>query len=202
MVLNCVPQLWLQLQHHGFQSLQNRIVTAIAAASVFVLNFPQYQRSQRNYNLNCNLKLWLKHSWSLFFHAQVGLSYGSVAADILTSFKMHSRGWRSVYCMPKRPAFRGTAPINLTERLNQVLRWAVGSLEILFSRHCPLWYGFKEGRLKGLQRIAYINSTVYPFSSIPLLVYCLIPAICLLTDKFITPSVTNSLLIVYITIII
>ncbi|KAK7304837.1 hypothetical protein VNO77_42728 [Canavalia gladiata] len=120
---------------------------------------------------------------------EVGLSYGSIAADTLTSLKMHCRGWRSVYCMPKRDAFRGTAPINLTDRLNQVLRWALGSLQILFSSHCPLFYGFKGGRLKGLQRIAYINSTVYPFSSIPLLIYCLVPAICLLTDKFITPSV-------------
>ncbi|KAL3024567.1 hypothetical protein AAZX31_04G130700 [Glycine max] len=117
---------------------------------------------------------------------EVGLSYGSIAADTLTSLKMHCGGWRSVYCMPKRDPFRGTAPINLTDRLNQVLRWAVGSLQILFSSHCPLLYG---GRLKGLQRIAYINSTVYPFSSIPLLIYCIIPAICLLTDKFITPSV-------------
>ncbi|XP_019415365.1 PREDICTED: cellulose synthase A catalytic subunit 7 [UDP-forming]-like isoform X1 [Lupinus angustifolius] len=120
---------------------------------------------------------------------EVGLNYGSIASDILTSLKIHTHGWRSIYCMPKRPAFRGTAPINLTDRLNQVLRWAVGSLEILFSHHCPIWYGFNEGRLKGLQRIAYINSTVYPFSSIPLLIYCLIPAICLLTDKFIISSV-------------
>ncbi|CAL0304941.1 unnamed protein product [Lupinus luteus] len=120
---------------------------------------------------------------------EVGLNYGSIASDILTSFKIHTHGWRSIYCMPKRPAFRGTAPINLTDRLNQVLRWAVGSLEILFSHHCPIWYGFNEGRLKGLQRIAYINSTVYPFSSIPLLIYSLIPAICLLTDKFIISSV-------------
>ncbi|KAK7354366.1 hypothetical protein VNO80_19826 [Phaseolus coccineus] len=118
-----------------------------------------------------------------------GLSYGSIAADTLTSLKMHCHGWRSVYCMPKRDPFRGTAPINLTDRLNQVLRWAVGSLQILFSRHCPLLYGFNGGKLKGLQRIAYINSTVDPFSSIPLLIYCIIPAICLLTDKFITPSV-------------
>lgn len=102
---------------------------------------------------------------------------------------MHSLGWRSVYCMPEIPAFRGTAPINLSDRLSQVLRWAVGSLEILFSRHCPIWYTLGEGKLKGLQRIAYINSTVYPFSSIPLIVYCVLPAICLLTDKFITPSV-------------
>lgn len=125
------------------------------------------------------------------------MSYGSIAADTLTSLKMHTHGWRSVYCMPKRAAFRGTAPINLTERLNQVLRWAVGSLEILFSRHCPLWYGFKEGRLKVLQRIAYINSTVYPFSALPLIIYCIVPAVCLLTDKFITPSVIRFLLFTF-----
>ncbi|KAL1326319.1 hypothetical protein HN51_036392 [Arachis hypogaea] len=133
---------------------------------------------------------------------EVGMSYGSIAADTLTSFKLHSRGWESVYCMPKRAAFRGTAPINLTDRLNQVLRWAVGSLEILFSRHCPLWYGFNEGKMKTLQRVAYINSTVYPFSSIPLLIYCLIPAICLLTDKFITPSVGTFASLVFISLFI
>ncbi|XP_058752868.1 cellulose synthase A catalytic subunit 9 [UDP-forming]-like [Vicia villosa] len=133
---------------------------------------------------------------------EVGMSYGSIAADTLTSLKMHTRGWRSVYCMPKRAAFRGTAPINLTERLDQVLRWAVGSLEILFSRHCPLWYGFKEGRLKVLQRIAYINSTVYPFSALPLIIYCIVPAVCLLTDKFITPSVGTFASLVFISLFI
>uniref|UniRef100_A0ACD5WNE5 Uncharacterized protein n=1 Tax=Avena sativa TaxID=4498 RepID=A0ACD5WNE5_AVESA len=69
---------------------------------------------------------------------EIGWIYGSVTEDILTGFKMHARGWRSIYCMPKRPAFKGSAPINLSDRLNQVLRWALGSVEILFSRHCPL----------------------------------------------------------------
>ena len=101
---------------------------------------------------------------------------------------MHARGWRSVYCMPRRPAFKGSAPINLSDRLNQVLRWALGSVEIFLSRHCPLWYGF-GGRLKFLERFAYVNSIVYPLTSIPLLVYCTLPAICLLTGKFIIPSV-------------
>jgi cellulose synthase A len=41
-----------------------------------------------------------------------------------------------VYCMPKRPAFKGSAPINLTDRLHQVLRWALGSVEIFLSKHC------------------------------------------------------------------
>ncbi|KAJ0111912.1 hypothetical protein Patl1_01723 [Pistacia atlantica] len=87
---------------------------------------------------------------------EIGWIYGSVTEDILTGFKMHYRGWKSVYCMPKRPACKGSAPINLSDRLHQVLRWALGSVEICLSRHCPLWY-----------------------------------AVCLLTGKFIIPTLNN-----------
>ncbi|KAJ6377328.1 hypothetical protein OIU76_026323 [Salix suchowensis] len=107
----------------------------------------------------------------------IGWIYGSVTEDILSGFKMHCRGWRSIYCMPLRPAFKGSAPINLSDRLHQVLRWALGSVEIFFSRHCPLWYGYGGGRLKWLQRLAYINTIVYPFTSLPLIAYCTIPAL-------------------------
>ncbi|KAJ7528648.1 hypothetical protein O6H91_15G012100 [Diphasiastrum complanatum] len=121
---------------------------------------------------------------------ELGWIYGSVTEDILTGFKMHCRGWRSIYCMPARPAFKGSAPINLSDRLHQVLRWALGSVEILLSRHCPIWYGY-GGRLKWLERLAYINTTVYPLTSIPLVAYCTLPAICLLTGKFIIPTISN-----------
>ena len=103
---------------------------------------------------------------------------------------MHCHGWRSIYCIPKRPAFKGSAPLNLSDRLHQVLRWALGSIEIFFSNHCPLWYGYGGG-LKFLERFSYINSIVYPWTSIPLLAYCTLPAICLLTGKFITPEVNT-----------
>jgi cellulose synthase/poly-beta-1,6-N-acetylglucosamine synthase-like glycosyltransferase len=66
------------------------------------------------------------------------------------------------------PAFKGSAPINLCDRLHQVLRWALGSVEIFLSRHCPLWYGYGGG-LKWLERLSYINATIYPWTSIPLL---------------------------------
>ncbi|KAJ8765698.1 hypothetical protein K2173_014820 [Erythroxylum novogranatense] len=121
---------------------------------------------------------------------EVGWIYGSVTEDILTGFKMHCHGWRSVYCIPRRPAFKGSAPINLSDRLHQVLRWALGSVEIFLSRHCPIWYGYGGG-LKWLERFSYINSVVYPWTSIPLLVYCTLPAICLLTGKFIVPEISN-----------
>ncbi|XP_058073675.1 probable cellulose synthase A catalytic subunit 8 [UDP-forming] [Magnolia sinica] len=122
--------------------------------------------------------------------SEIGWIYGSVTEDILTGFKMHARGWRSIYCMPPRPAFKGSAPINLSDRLNQVLRWALGSVEILLSRHCPMWYGY-GGRLKWLERFAYINTTIYPITSIPLVIYCTLPAVCLLTGKFIIPQISN-----------
>jgi cellulose synthase A len=121
---------------------------------------------------------------------QLGWIYGSITEDILTGFKMHCRGWRSIYCMPKLAAFKGSAPINLSDRLNQVLRWALGSVEIFFSRHSPLLYGYKGGNLKWLERFAYINTTIYPFTSLPLLAYCTLPAVCLLTGKFIMPPVS------------
>ncbi|KAI5000411.1 hypothetical protein ZWY2020_005000 [Hordeum vulgare] len=107
----------------------------------------------------------------------LGWIYGSVTEDILTGFKMHCRGWRSIYCMPIRPAFKGSAPINLSDRLHQ--------------RHCPLWYSSGGGRLRWLQRLSYINTIVYPFTSVPL-AYCCLPAICLLTGKFIIPILSNA----------
>ncbi|KAK9162686.1 hypothetical protein Syun_003588 [Stephania yunnanensis] len=127
---------------------------------------------------------------------EVGWIYGSVTEDILTGFKMHCHGWRSVYCIPKRAAFKGSAPINLSDRLHQVLRWALGSVEIFLSRHCPIWYGYDCG-LKWLERLSYINSVVYPWTSIPLIAYCTLPAVCLLTGKFIIPEISNYASIVF-----
>ncbi|WKA10935.1 hypothetical protein VitviT2T_028478 [Vitis vinifera] len=127
---------------------------------------------------------------------EVGWIYGSVTEDILTGFKMQCHGWRSVYCIPKRPAFKGSAPINLSDRLHQVLRWALGSVEIFFSRYCPIWYGYGGG-LKWLERFSYINSVVYPWTSIPLIAYCTLPAFCLLTGKFIVPEISNYASIIF-----
>lgn len=116
---------------------------------------------------------------------RVGWIYGSVTEDVVTGYRMHNRGWRSIYCVTKRDAFRGTAPINLTDRLHQVLRWATGSVEIFFSRNNGLLAG---SRMKILQRIAYLNVGIYPFTSIFLMVYCFLPALSLFTDQFIVQS--------------
>ncbi|GAV66148.1 Cellulose_synt domain-containing protein [Cephalotus follicularis] len=116
---------------------------------------------------------------------RVGWIYGSVTEDVVTGYRMHNRGWRSVYCITKRDAFRGTAPINLTDRLHQVLRWATGSVEIFFSRNNAI---LATPRLKFLQRIAYLNVGIYPFTSLFLVVYCFLPALSLFSGQFIVQS--------------
>ncbi|KAF7836332.1 putative cellulose synthase A catalytic subunit 3 [UDP-forming] [Senna tora] len=121
---------------------------------------------------------------------EVGWIYGSTTEDILTGFKMHCHGWRSIYCIPERSAFKVCAPRNLSDGLHKVFRWALGSTEILLSKHCPIWYGYGGG-LKWLERLSYINATVYPWTSIPLVAYCTLPAVCLLTGKFIVPELSN-----------
>ncbi|KAG6531828.1 cellulose synthase-like protein D5 [Zingiber officinale] len=123
---------------------------------------------------------------------RVGWIYGSVTEDVVTGYRMHNRGWRSIYCVTKRDAFRGTAPINLTDRLHQVLRWATGSVEIFFSQNNAI---FASRRMKFLQRVAYFNCGIYPFTSIFLLVYCILPAISLFTGQFIVQSLSVTFLI-------
>ncbi|XP_010485639.1 PREDICTED: cellulose synthase-like protein D3 [Camelina sativa] len=124
--------------------------------------------------------------------SRIGWIYGSVTEDVVTGYRMHNRGWKSVYCVTKRDAFRGTAPINLTDRLHQVLRWATGSVEIFFSRNNAF---LASPRMKILQRIAYLNVGIYPFTSIFLIVYCFLPALSLFSGQFIVQTLNVTFLI-------
>ncbi|PON75195.1 Cellulose synthase [Parasponia andersonii] len=128
---------------------------------------------------------------------RVGWIYGSVTEDVVTGYRMHNRGWHSIYCITKRDAFRGSAPINLTDRLHQVLRWATGSVEIFFSRNNAF---LASKRLKFLQRLAYLNVGIYPFTSVFLIVYCFLPALSLLSGHFIVQTL-NVAFLVYLLII-
>ncbi|CAN4077279.1 unnamed protein product [Withania somnifera] len=123
---------------------------------------------------------------------RVGWIYGSVTEDVVTGYRMHNRGWKSIYCVTKRDAFRGTAPINLTDRLHQVLRWATGSVEIFFSRNNAF---LASPKMKILQRIAYLNVGIYPFTSIFLIVYCFLPALSLFSGQFIVQSLNVTFLV-------
>lgn len=140
---------------------------------------------------------WRRYEDKTEWGDRVGWIYGSVTEDVVTGYRMHNRGWRSVYCITKRDAFRGSAPINLTDRLHQVLRWATGSVEIFFSRNNAF---LASRRLKFLQRLAYLNVGIYPFTSMFLIVYCFLPALSLFSGQFIVQNLEVKFLVYLLTI--
>ncbi|TXG70440.1 hypothetical protein EZV62_005375 [Acer yangbiense] len=106
-----------------------------------------------------------------------------------TCYKIHGYPPKNfhAHAVTAGPAPNSAAPLTFTmDQYSKLL----SSVEILFSRHCPMWYGY-GGRLKWLERFAYVNTTIYPITSIPLLAYCTLPAVCLLTGKFIIPQISN-----------
>ncbi|KAK1697747.1 hypothetical protein QYE76_014444 [Lolium multiflorum] len=110
----------------------------------------------------------------------VGWVYDIATEDVATGFRMHRQGWRSTYCSMEPAAFRGTAPINLTERLYQLLRWSGGSLEMFFSHSNALLAG---RRMHPLQRVAYLNMSTYPIVTVFILAYNLFPVLWLFSDQ-------------------
>uniref|UniRef100_A0ACD6A3R3 Uncharacterized protein n=1 Tax=Avena sativa TaxID=4498 RepID=A0ACD6A3R3_AVESA len=111
----------------------------------------------------------------------VGWIYNIATEDIATGFRAHRQGWCSKFCTIKPDAFRGTAPINLIERLLQIMRWSGGSLELFFSHNNPL---LARGWLHPMQRVAYLNMTIYPITSLFIVVYGLCPLMWLLPGEF------------------
>eukprot|EP00253_Pinus_taeda_P020142 PITA_20142 len=118
---------------------------------------------------------------------EVGWMYGSSTEDILTGYKMHRKGWRSVYCCPHNPAFIGTAPSKLVDVLEQKKRWSKGLLEVFLSKNCPLFGRY--GNLNFLQRLVYIHICSRALYSIPLMVYGLLPTASLILGKHFIPKV-------------
>jgi cellulose synthase A len=119
----------------------------------------------------------------------VGWMYGSGGGGggVVTGFRMHARGWSSAYCAPARTAFRSFARASPADVLASASKRAVAAMGVLLSRHCPVWAG-AGGSLRFMQRLGYVSCVAYPLASIPLTVYCALPAACLLTGKSIFPD--------------
>lgn len=127
---------------------------------------------------------------------QIGFLYGSVVEDYFTGYNLHCRGWKSVYLNPSRPAFVGSAPINMRDILVQHKRGTSGLLQVALSRFCPLTWG--AARTSIPQSFCYASIAFWPLQSL-LLFYALLHPICLFNRISLYPKVTTfSLAIVYI----
>lgn len=112
---------------------------------------------------------------------QIGLRYGALVEDFYTGYHLHCKGWKSIFCNPKRPAFLGNSPINLNGILNQLTRWCVGLLEVGFSKYSPITFGIKSINL--LQGLCYSHYAFWPLWSIPITIYAFVPQLALLYNS-------------------
>ncbi|XP_024028555.1 cellulose synthase-like protein G3 [Morus notabilis] len=126
---------------------------------------------------------------------KVGVRYGSLVEDYFTGYRVQCEGWKTIFCNPDRPAFYGEAPISLIDVLNQNKRWAIGLLEVAFSKYCPLTFGISlMGPLMGL---AYAHYAFWPIWSIPAAIYAFVPQFTLLNGVTIFPKVSEPWFVLY-----
>ncbi|CAN1178024.1 Cellulose synthase-like protein G3 [Linum perenne] len=126
---------------------------------------------------------------------QMGYRYGSLVEDMFTGYSLHCEGWRSMFCCPKRSAFLGDAPISLVDMLTQQKRWAIGVLEVGFSKYSALTYGVKNAGL--LTGLGYCQYSFWPIWAIPLTIYAFLPQLALLNHVHIFPKATEAWFWVY-----
>jgi cellulose synthase (UDP-forming) len=120
-----------------------------------------------------------------------GMYEESIAEDFLTSLFIHQRGWKSYYI--SEVLTEGLAPEDLLSYFKQQLRWARGSLEVLFA-HNPL---FKKGLTWG-QKFQYLTSALYYLNGVIILIDCLMPIIFLLTGIQPVAATTTSFALFFI----
>ena len=99
-----------------------------------------------------------------------------LAEDLVTSIRLHARGWKSVY-VPEVLS-RGLVPSDLDSYLKQQLKWARGVYEVLF-REYPR--AFRS--LTAFQRTAYFMIGSYYLVGVTSLIFLAVPLIYLWTGR-------------------
>ncbi|KAK1419167.1 hypothetical protein QVD17_28327 [Tagetes erecta] len=127
---------------------------------------------------------------------QLGFQYGSLVEDYYTGYRLQCEGWESIFCHPSRPAFLGDIPISLVDSISQTKRWAIGLLEVGFSKYSPVVFGARcMGFVMGL---CYAHYAFWPILTIPITIYSFLPQIALLNGVYIFPKVTDLRFLLYV----
>lgn len=119
-----------------------------------------------------------------------GMREDNIAEDFLTSLFMHRKGWKSVY-VPEVLA-EGLAPEDFLSYYKQQLRWARGSLEVIFK--------FNPVFMRGLswrQKIEYLASSSYYLSGAVVLMNALLPLAFFYTGAVVFPISTMAIAAVF-----
>ncbi|KAL1806455.1 hypothetical protein ACET3Z_029523 [Daucus carota] len=120
---------------------------------------------------------------------EIGYSYDCLLESTFTGYRLHNRGWRSVYLYPKRPCFLGCTTIDMKDALVQLIKWSSGLLQVGLSKFSPMTYGLSNTTM--LQSLCYGYFTFMPLFSVPCLLYGIISPLCFLTGIPLFPKVSS-----------
>ncbi len=113
-----------------------------------------------------------------------GLNEENIAEDFLTSLAIHQHGWKSVYL--SKVLSEGLSPEDPLSYVKQQLRWARGSLEVLFGYN-PL---FKRG-MSWSQKIEYLGSALYYLNGVVVFIDMIMPILFLIFGILAISSLTT-----------
>ncbi len=103
-----------------------------------------------------------------------GFAKGSITEDLMTSIRLHARGWSSVY--HNENIAYGIAAETLLPFHIQRQRWGMGGWQVFFKAN-PLFIG----GLSIPQRLCYLASMIYPLEGFQKAIFYITPVIALFT---------------------
>ncbi len=103
-----------------------------------------------------------------------GMVEDNIAEDFLTSLYIHSNNWQSYY--RNEVLAEGLGPTDLLSYFKQQLRWARGSLEVLFGDN-----PFLKRGLSFFQRLQYFSSGLFYMNGLIVLIDMVMPLIFFFT---------------------
>ncbi|XP_044486351.1 cellulose synthase-like protein G2 [Mangifera indica] len=119
----------------------------------------------------------------------VGFSYDCLLESTFTGYLLHCKGWKSVYLYPERPCFLGCTTIDMKDAMVQLMKWSSELIKVALSKFSPLTYGMS--RMSFLQSMCYGYFTFQPLLSVALLLYGIVPQLCLFTGTSLYPKVSS-----------
>ncbi|KAK4420851.1 Cellulose synthase-like protein E1 [Sesamum alatum] len=131
---------------------------------------------------------------------EMGLKYGCPVEDVITGLSIQCRGWKSMYFNPERKGFLGVAGTTLDQTLVQHKRWSEGDLQILLSKHGPVWNGL--GRINFGLIMGYCVYCLWSPNCFATLYYSIIPSLYLLKGHPLFPQVSSFWILPFVYVII
>ncbi|KAK1592882.1 hypothetical protein Q3G72_031904 [Acer saccharum] len=116
-------------------------------------------------------------------------SYGCMLESSFTGYLLHCKGWTSVYLYPKRPCFMGCTTIDMKDAMVQLMKWNSELIKVGLSKFSPLTYGVS--RMSILQSMCYGYFNLQPLLSVALLLYAIVPQLCLINGTALYPKVSS-----------